>query len=218
MKNLVLSILALCSIGAVYSQNYYIPGTQVSAEGITYNVTKVGDYTMVLTNAGNTMGDVKQLYYKDGKPLEAENYNSVSARPAPGMFAKALTSTFTKPEFEELRQIEKPLIVAFYISPDGNILDLVFTWSAISDMQRIPPSKFALLEQNLKKYVTFEVNPLGRRLQFMSGFRFINFSKIQLYYPGDPQPGIKDPQIDMKPQPDGRPGLADPTDDKTLGN
>uniref|UniRef100_UPI003AF6E8D4 hypothetical protein n=1 Tax=Alistipes sp. TaxID=1872444 RepID=UPI003AF6E8D4 len=164
------------------------------------------------------MGDVKQLYYKDGKPLEAENYNSVSARPAPGMFAKALTSTFTKPEFEELRQIEKPLIVAFYISPDGNILDLVFTWSAISDMQLIPPSKFALLEQNLKKYVTFEVNPLGRRLQFMSGFRFINFSKIQLHYPGDPQPGIKDPQIDMKPQPDGRPGLADPTDDKTLGN
>lgn len=218
MKSLVLSILALCSVGALYSQNYYIPGTQVSAEGITYNVTKVGDYTMVLTNAGNTMGDVKQLYYKDGKPLEAENYNSVSARPAPGMFAKALTSTFTKPEFEELRQIEKPLIVAFYISPDGNILDLVFTWSAISDMQRIPPSKFALLEQNLKKYVTFEVNPLGRRLQFMSGFRFINFSKIQLYYPGDPQPGIKDPQIDMKPQPDGRPGLADPTDDKTLGN
>lgn len=218
MKSLVLSILALCSVMAGYSQDYYIPGTQVSAEGITYNVTKVGDYTMVLTNAGNTMGDVKQLYYKDGKPLEAENYNSVSARPAPGMFAKALTSTFTKPEFEELRQIEKPLIVAFYISPDGNILDLVFTWSAISDMQRIPPSKFALLEQNLKKYVTFEVNPLGRRLQFMSGFRFINFSKIQLYYPGDPQPGIKDPQIDMKPQPDGRPGLADPTDDKTLGN
>lgn len=201
-----------------WSQPYYVPGKQVSAEGITYNVTKVGDYTMVLTNAGNTMGDVEQLYYKDGKPLETENYNSVSARPAPGMFAKALTSTFTKPEFEELRQIEKPLIVAFYISPDGNILDLVFTWSAISDMQRIPPSKFALLEQNLKKYVTFEVNSLGKKLQFMSGFRFINFSKIQLYYPGDPQPGINDPQIDMKPQPDGRPDLADPTDGFTRGN
>ncbi len=85
-------------------------------------------------------------------------------------------------------------------------------------MQCITPSKFALLEQNLKKYLTFKVNALGQKLQYMYGPSFINFSNLQLYYPGDPQPGIKDPQIDMKPQPDGRPGLADPTDDKTLGN
>ena len=217
MKNLVLSILALCSIGAVYSQTYYVPGQQVSAEGITFNVISGGKYTLALENAENTMGEVNQLYYKDGTPLEPENYEVVSASPAPGMIAKALTSTFTKEEFEQLRKIDDSLIISFYITPDGQIIEIAYIMGKES-MQCITPSKFALLEQNLKKYLTFKVNALGQKLQYMYGGSFVNFPIVDLHYPGDSQPGIKDPQIDMKPQPDGRPGLADPTDDKTLGN
>ena len=217
MKNLVLSILALCSVMAGYSQDYYIPGTQISAEGITFNVIGVGKYTLVLENVENTMGEVNQLYYKDGTPLEPENYEVVSASPAPGMLAKAFTSTFTKSESEQLRKIDDTLDISFYVAPDGKIIELAFIMDKES-MQSIAPEKFAMLEQNLKKYLTFKVNALGQKLQYVYGPSFINFSNLQLHYPGDPQPGIKDPQIDMKPQPDGRPGLADPTDDKTLGN
>ena len=217
MKRILVTVLLAGVLYPAWSQPYYVPGKQVSAEGITFNVIEFGKYTLILENAENTMGEVNQLYYKDGTPLEPENYEVVSASPAPGMIAKAFTSTFTKSESEQLRKIDDTLDISFYVTPDGKIIELAFILDKES-MQSIAPGKFAMLEKNLKKYLTFEVNALGRKLQYVYGPSFINFSNLQLHYPGDPQPGINDPQIDMKPQPDGRPGLADPTDGFTRGN
>ena len=163
------------------------------------------------------MWEINRLYYKDGRPLEPENYGLVSASPAPGMLAKALTSTFTKDEFEELRKLDETLDISFCITPEGKIIEIAFIMDKES-MQSISPEKFAKLENNLRKYLTFEVNALGRKLQYMYGPSFVNFSKIELHYPGDPQPGIQDPKLDIDPLPDGKPGWADPTDGNTRGN
>ena len=218
MKTLVLSILAFSLTGVGYSQNYYTPGTQVSAEGITFNVINGGGkYALALENAENTMGEVNQLYYKDGRPLEPENYGLVSASPAPGMLAKALTSTFTKSEFEQLRKLDDSLVLSFYITPEGKIIEVAFIMGKES-MQSISPEKFAILEKNLRKYLTFDVNALGRKLQYMYGGSFVNFPIVELHYPGDPQPGIQDPQLDIDPLPDGKPGWADPMDGNTRRN
>ena len=74
-----------------------------------------------------------------------------------------------------------------------------FTIDYVPCMLAIPPSKFALLEKNLKRYVKWDVNLFGRKLQFMHGMSFVNFSKIRLQYPSS-EPEIPDLTVPTGPR------------------
>lgn len=181
----MLSILVALSgiVTACYSQTTgYRAGEQVTADGITFEVDGSMPTVWLLENVENTLSD-DTLYYKDGRPLEPENYDLVSAKALPGSLNRALTATFTESEFEELQaQTDESLILYVTISPaEGRVCEVGFIMDREA-MQLIPPEKFALLEKNLKQYVTYEVNALGKQLQYLGGPVFVNFSRLHLDY------------------------------------
>ena len=85
--------------------------------------------------------------------------------------------------------------------------------SIIPEMLAMPPSKFALLEKNLKKYVKWDVSYLGKKLQYMYGMTFVNFSRVKLDYSDDRSKQWEGDLI--LPEDPNRPGWVDPTDGKT---
>lgn len=121
--NIFLAVLFACFISAGYAQYTYIRGTQVTAEGITYNVGTM-KYTVNLENADNKLDDA--LYYKDGTPLAEENYGRIRMRPTAGMAARALMATFTETEYEKLGTVDKALVIYCYASSDGKLLEIAY--------------------------------------------------------------------------------------------
>lgn len=118
----------------------------------------------------------------------------------PGCVEKAFTETFTREEYELLRtDAEAVLTIGYVISPAGVTEEVSFTIDYVPCMLAIPPSKFALLEKNLKRYVKWDVNLFGRKLQFMHGMSFVNFSKIRLQYPSS-EPEIPDLTVPTGPR------------------
>ena len=180
-----LALLSFCCCMATvaYSQTTgYRAGEQVTADGITFEVDGSMPTVWLLENVENTLSD-DTLYYKDGRPLEPENYDLVSATALPGSLNRALTATFTESEFEELQaQTDESMIVYVMVSPDdGRVAEVAFIMDKEA-MQLIPPAKFALLEKNFKRYVTCEINALGKQLQCLGGPVFVNFARLHLDY------------------------------------
>lgn len=185
MKKMLSILVALSGIvTAGYSQTTgYRAGEQVTADGITFEVEGEFDAVLRMQNIRNRWTDSVRVYYRDGRPLEPENYDLVSATAIPGSLNRALTATFTESEFEELQaQTDESLILYVTISPaEGRVCEVGFIMDREA-MQLIPPTKFALLEKNLKQYVTYEVNALGKQLQYLGGPVFVNFSRLHLDY------------------------------------
>ena len=82
---------------------------------------------------------------------------------------------------------------------EGNTTEVGFSLDYEPCMLSIPPEKYALLEKNLKRYVKWDVNLFGRKLQFMHGMSFVNFSKIRLQYPSS-EPEIPDLTVPTGPR------------------
>lgn len=171
-------------VTACYSQTTgYRAGEQVTADGITFKVEGEFDAVLRMQNIRNRWTDSVRVYYRDGRPLEPENYDLVSAKALPGSLNRALTATFTETEFEQLQaQTDESMIVYVMVSPDdGRVAEVAFIMDKEA-MQLIPPAKFALLEKNFKRYVTCEVNALGKQLQCLGGPVFVNFARLHLDY------------------------------------
>lgn len=185
MKKMLMILVALSGIvTACYSQTTgYRAGEQVTADGITFKVEGEFDAVLRMQNIQNRWTDSVRVYYRDGRPLEPENYDLVSATALPGSLNRALTATFTESEFEQLQsQTDESLILYVTISPaEGRVCEVGFIMDQEA-MQLIPPAKFALLEKNLKQYVTYEVNALGKQLQYLGGPVFVNFARLHLDY------------------------------------
>ena len=177
-KNLFVIVLFTCFVNTGYAQYAYIQGILVTAEGITYNVGTM-KYTVNLENADNKLDDA--LNYKDGTPLAEEDYGRIRMRPTAGTVARALMATFTETEYEKLGTVDKALVIYCYTSSDGKLLEIAYMLSKRLAAY-ISPQKFALLERNLKKYLTFTVNDFGKQLQYVHGPLFVNFSRIELPY------------------------------------
>ena len=94
---------------------------------------------------------------------------------------------------------EAVLTIGYVISPAGVTEEVSFTIDYVPCMLSIPPEKYALLEKNLKRYVKWDVNLFGRKLQFMHGMSFVNFSKIRLQYPSS-EPEIPDLTVPTGPR------------------
>lgn len=152
-----------------------------------------------LANITNTRENAPEVY-KDGSPIEPEFEEYAVANTIPGCVEKAFTETFTREEYELLRtDAEAVLTIGYVISPAGVTEEVSFTIDYVPCMLAIPPSKFALLEKNLKRYVKWDVNLFGRKLQFMHGMSFVNFSKIRLQYPSS-EPEIPDLTVPTGPR------------------
>ena len=199
MKIAVFVAGLLSFVSSVSAQDYYTGHDQVSADGITFSVSVYHGLILSLSNIANTRGDAPEVY-KDGSPIEPEFEEYAVANTIPGCVEKAFTETFTQEEYETLKQDTAANIdIGYIISPQGVTEEVSFVMDYAPCMLAIPPSKFALLEKNIKRYVKWDVNLFGRKLQFMHGMSFANFSKIHLQYPSS-EPEIPDLTVPTVPR------------------
>lgn len=206
----VFSIIFILGFGlSVSAQDYYTGKSTVTADGITFRITEAYGTILTLSNITNTRGNALEVY-KDGSPVEPEFEEYAVANTVPGCIEKAFTETFTKEEYESLRtDSEAILTMGYVISPEGNVEEVWFGFSKRPGLVALPPSKFALLEKNIKRYVKWEVNLFGRKLQFMHGVSFANFSKAKLQY-ASPEPEIPDLTLPLVPRNPGDEELKKP--------
>ena len=199
MKIAVFVTGLLSLVSSVSAQDYYTGHDRVSADGITFSVSVYQGLILSLSNIANTRGDAPEVY-KDGSPIEPEFEEYAVANTVPGCVEKAFTETFTQEEYETLKQDTAANIdIGYIISPQGVTEEVSFVMDYAPCMLAIPPSKFALLEKNLKRYVKWDVNLFGRKLQFMHGMSFVNFSKARLQYPSS-EPEIPDLTVPTVPR------------------
>lgn len=164
-----------------FAQDYYTGKETIEVDGITFDV-KVGPYALSLDNATYEKGKDPNLYYKDGSLVEEEDYPE-ACEVISGGLAKALMKTFSESEYRQFQQLKGLLFwISYVIDSDGNTIEVGFAVSKIAEMLALPPAKFALLENNVKKYVKWKVLPDGKRLKYMYGMSFINWSQIDLPY------------------------------------
>lgn len=206
----VFGIIFILGFGlSVSAQDYYTGKSTVTADGITFSVSVYQGVILSLSNITNTRENSPEVY-KDGSPIEPEFEEYAVANTVPGSVEKAFTETFTQQEYEALRQDAAANIdIGYIISPQGVTEEVSFVMDYAPCMLAIPPSKFALLEKNLKRYVKWEVNLFGRKLQFMHGMSFANFSKAKLQYaPSEPE--IPDLTLPLVPRDPGDEELKKP--------
>ena len=99
----------------------------------------------------------------------------------PGGENLALRKSFLDADIESLRSYKhSPMTIFYVVGPDGDTLEVTFIMDSIPELLSLPPETFALLEQNLKKYVKWEVNAYGQQLEFMQTRSFIHFQKVPL--------------------------------------
>lgn len=196
MKRLSYVLALSISVATVSAQDYYSGRDTVSADGITFSVKKAQGIAFSLANVCNTLADLPQVY-KDGREIEPEFEEYAYAESIDGTIEKAFTETFTREEYEKLRQDPEAGIVIYYTySSEGLTQEVYFVCDDKPCLLAIAPAKFALLEKNLKKYAKWKVNAFGQKLKFMHGMSFANFSKTNLRYD---DPGLTLPDI---PRPD----------------
>ena len=199
----------------VLAQDYYSGNETVTADSITFEV-RFRHTLFSLENVENEDRD-PNLYYKNGTPLEVEYSDISKGKAIQGTINRAFVATFTEDEYHRLQQLPKfSFGITYVVDSAGNTLEVRFVMSIIPEMLAMPPSKFAQLEKNLKKYVKWDVSVLGRKLQYIYGMTFVNFSRVKLDY-SDDGPKQWDGELILPKDPNS-PGLADPTDGNTRGN
>ena len=72
------------------------------------------------------------------------------------------------------------MTIFYVVGPDGDTPEVTFIMDAVPELLSLPPETFALLEQNLKKYVKWEVNVYEQQLEFMQAISPVHFQKVPL--------------------------------------
>lgn len=180
MKNYIL-LLALTFATGAYCGNPYQDGSTVTADGITFEV-KLSKYSFFLRNTANTRSQKANWRYKDGRKLETEDeYAVIDGTMKPGGENLAFRKSFLDADIESLRFYKhSPMTIFYVVGPDGDTLEVTFIMDAVPELLSLPPETFALLEQNLKKYVKWEVNVYGQQLEFMQAISPVHFQKVPL--------------------------------------
>ena len=181
MKKFLFVLFLVALFDESFAQDYYTGKETIEANGVTFDV-KISTYSLSLDNVLYEKGKDPNLYYKDGSLVEEVNYPETCTMISGGL-AKALMETFSESEYRQLQQLEGlSFWISYIIDPKGNTIEVGFTVSKIAEMLALPPQKFALLENNVKNYVKWTISPDGKKLQYMHGLGFVNWSKIELPY------------------------------------
>ena len=180
MKTIFL-LLSLVFIINGYCQNPYQGVTAVSADGITFEVELKGS-SFFLSNTANIYAGEANWRYKDGRELETlDEYAVIDGSMKPGVENLALRKSLPDSVILSLRSYKySPMTIFYVIGPDGDTLEVSFIMNAVPELLSLPPETFALLEQNLKRCVKWEVNKYGQQLEFMQTSSFVHFQKVPL--------------------------------------
>ena len=174
-------LLALTFASGGYCQSPYQNGSTVSADGMTFEV-RLSKYSFFLRNTANTRSQKANWCYKDGRELETlDEYAVIDGSMKPGGENLALRKSLPDSAILSLRSYEHSRMTIFYvIGPDGDTLEVTFIMSPVPELLSLSPETFALLEQNLKTCVKWEVNKYGQQLEFMQASSFVHFRNVPL--------------------------------------
>lgn len=180
MKTIFLLLSLVFTING-YCQNPYQGVTAVSADGITFEVELKGS-SFFLSNTANIYAGEANWRYKDGRELETlDEYAVIDGSMKPGVENLALRKSLPDSVILSLRSYKySPMTIFYVIGPDGDTLEVSFIMNAVPELLSLPPETFALLEQNLKRCVKWEVNKYGQQLEFMQTSSFVHFQKVPL--------------------------------------
>ena len=180
MKTIFLLLLSAFAING-YSQNAYQNVTTVSADQITFEVELKGN-TFFLSNMANIYTGEANWRYKDGRELETEDeYAVIDGTMETGGENLAFRKSLPDSVILSLRSYKhSPMTIFYVVGPDGDTLEVTFIMDSVPELLSLPPETFALLEQNLKKYVTWKINKYGQQLEFMQAISPVHFQKVPL--------------------------------------
>ncbi len=187
--SILLALWVFATTNAV-AQYQYIHGVDAVANEITYEVTRVLDKRLYLNNIANVL-DNELIVWTDGTVVEENDYLSLKLGELnTGSVYRAIRETFTESEYQILESGKDWMDVLFVIDPCGKILEVDFTINVSPRTEAISPDKYALFEQNLKKYVTYSITEDMARLQFWRTIHNLNFGMLGVsYFKAELNPG-----------------------------
>jgi len=190
MKRLsILLALWVCATTNAVAQYPYTHRIDAVAKEITYEVTRVLDKRLYLNNIANVL-DNELIVWTDGTVVEENDYLSLKLGELnTGSVYRAIRETFTESEYHILESGKDWMDVLFVIDPCGKILEVDFTINVSPRTEAISPDKYALFEQNLKKYVTYSITEDMARLQFWRTYHRFDFASLGILYKNQ-DPGI----------------------------
>ena len=197
MKKFLLCFLSVAALTTARAQNYYSESTTLTADGITFSVESIYNVFYRLQNAENVYSH-RPTEYLDGTNAEPWDYD-------PGeidveSFKKAFTETFTEEEGARLRDGKDAIWVALVKNNRGEVLEVSFSARISPRTSAIPPSKYALYERNLKKYVRWKtITDDEKKLNIMHETRKLIFSYLVPRKIREPNPGDRvDSLVELK--------------------
>lgn len=197
MTSYLLLLGAVTCPAAVWAQNNYVHGVELSVDGITYDVTHTPG-VIALSNAANELLD-QPIVRLDGTELTEAEYEDLSVGELEaGTLQQALLQTFTQEEYKALVQGKDVMRLLLVQRSDGCIAEVAFFIRDSPRTAALPPEKYALLERNIKSYVRYSLTAEEKQLKFVRMEIILNFAKMRLFYlkPGGGTP--IGPDVELK--------------------
>ncbi len=191
------ALLAVFHVLDASCQFYYVDGEDVKAGNYVYEV-KVRPWSISLYNVQNRLID-SDLVYADGTYVTEDEYDRmVLGKLDMQTLEKAVMETFTEDEYRSLSDHKDQMTLLFVKSPEGRLAEVGFMIDASPRTLGFPPEKYALFEENMKKYVRFSVTEDEKQLRFSRAFYFLHFENLHLHYlkPGGGTP--IGPDVELK--------------------
>lgn len=193
------ALLAVFHVLDASCQSYYVDGEDVKAGNYVYEVkVGVGGLTLYLNNVESQWIN-SDLIYADGTYVTEDEYDRmVLGKLDMQTLEKAVMETFTEDEYRSLSDHKDQMTLLFVKSPEGRLAEVGFMIDASPRTLGFPPEKYALFEENMKKYVRFSVTEDEKQLRFSRAFYFLHFENLHLHYlkPGGGTP--IGPDVELK--------------------
>lgn len=178
---LIFTFILSCSWTANAQEHHYITGEDVTAGGITFDV-KNFELQLSLCNVQNEKIN-QRIVYTNGEEVTYEDYSRLSFGDIKrSSLYKAVAQTFTEEECMPMISNNDQIDFIFVVLADGSIGEVSFCIKGSPRMFAITPEKYALLEQNIKQYVTVEAKEDLQRVQFCRMVVMFRFEWMKDYY------------------------------------
>jgi len=184
MKNLSLVlILLLASINISQAQDTDFKKPIVHASKQNYSVTKIDSHIKTIRNLNNHL-----FKSKVGRIVSKNDHNpEISPRAADVSIDKTILtqifySTFSEKRLKQLADENLSILIKFYTDPNGNVLELEFTFG---DNSTLMPIEIEKLESQLQKNIKFSFKTdIFQGNTFAPLFYSVNFKRLVDHVPG----------------------------------
>jgi len=186
MKKFFLLLLLGFFVESILAQSYYregiyTDGYDLNAGDITFKVSSSG-LGLILENVENEWSH-KPIMWLDGKWLSEPEYEALAEGQLDiSSVKKAFRETFTEDEYKALVAGKDYMSLYMTMSTEGQVIDVTFFITISPRMVAVAPEKYALLENNLKRYVRYAVTEDEKKLKFFRLDIPIAFQSLHLRY------------------------------------